>query len=108
GPTGDLNLLFPDEPPNASTPPTIHADEPLHILDVELEPPVGRERLFAIWTSRPLALTPEQLRDVAEKGMIPPSGAYRATRNLVLVKKKVEQLRPDEWQVVVLELDHLA
>jgi serine/threonine protein kinase len=29
GPTGDLNLLYPDEPPTATTPPTIKANEPL-------------------------------------------------------------------------------
>src|SRR5262249_41125790 len=62
GPTGDWTLLSPDDPPPPATPPTIGANEPLHVLDVEMEPPVGRECLFAVWTSRPLALQPEQMQ----------------------------------------------
>jgi len=106
GPTGDLNLLLPDDPPTSSTPPTIRANEPLHVLDVEMEPPVGRERLFALWTSRPLALEREQLQAVAARGEVPASEQYQATRNMAKMKKAVQQLRPEEGQVLVLEVEH--
>ena len=106
GPTGDLNLLFPDEAPAATTPPTIRADETLQVIDVVMEPPAGRERLFAVWTSRPLPLRLEELQAVAAKGAIPASGQYQATRNMAKVKKAVAQLRPEEGAVVVLEVDH--
>jgi hypothetical protein len=71
-----------------------------------MEPPAGRERLFAVWTSRPLVLQAEQMKQVVEKGELPPSGQYQATRNMAKVKKVVAELRPDERQVRVLEVDH--
>jgi hypothetical protein len=45
GPSGDLNLLYLDAPPAPEAPPTLCASQPLHVLDVELRPPTGRERL---------------------------------------------------------------
>ncbi len=108
GPTGDLNLLFPDEPLAVTAAPTIQANRPLHVLDVVMEPPVGRERLFAVWTSRPLSLALEQLQAVAAKGAIPASGQYRATRNMVRVKQAVEGLLPEGRQVAVLVVDHAS
>jgi tRNA A-37 threonylcarbamoyl transferase component Bud32 len=108
GPGGDLNLLYPDEAPTAATPPTIQGGVPLHVLDVQMEPPAGRERLFAVWTRRPVALQPQHLQGIAERGAMPASGPYQATRNMVRVKQSVQQLPPDEWQAVVLDLDHVA
>lgn len=106
GPSGDLNLLFPDEPPTTATPATIWANQPLHVLDVEMHPPAGRERLFAIWSRRPLSLSLEQIHGAVTKGEVSLSGAYQATRNMVKVKQSVAQLPPGEWQAVVVELDH--
>lgn len=106
GPTGDLNLLFPDEVAPAGVPATIQANQSLHVLDVVMEPPIGRERLFAVWTSRPLLLELEHLRAIVEKGEVLASEQYRATRNMVKVKKAVAELKPEERQVVVLEVDH--
>ncbi len=103
GPTGDFNLLYPDEPLPAATPPTIQAGAPLHVIDVEMQPPAGRERLCAVWSRRPL--TPEQAQGILPGGTAP-SGPYQASRNMVRVKQAVQQLPPDEWQAVVLELDH--
>ena len=51
-------------------------------------------------------LRPEELQEVAKTGAIPASGEYRATRNMVKVKKAVEGLKPEARQVVVLEVDH--
>src|SRR5262249_38509259 len=106
GPTGDLNLLFPDAPPSADAAPTIWANQPLRVLDVELQPPAGRERLFAVWSSRPLTLPLEQLHGAVERGEVPVSGAYRATRSMVRVKQAVAALRAAEWHAAVLEVAH--
>jgi serine/threonine protein kinase len=108
GPTGELNLLFPDDLAgvNPSGPPTIHPGQILHVLDVQMEPPTGRERVFALWTARPLTLRLEQLQELATKGQLPVSAPYVATRNMKKVKKAVEELKPEEWGVVVLEVDH--
>jgi hypothetical protein len=103
GPTGNLNLLYPAEP---STPAPVEAHRPLHILDVELTPPTGRERLFALWSRAPLPLRLEEMLSLAEKGAVPGSGAYRATRDMVRVQESVRQLSPAEWQAAVLELNH--
>jgi hypothetical protein len=106
GPTGDLNLLFPDEPPAAGAGPTAWVNQPLQVLDVELQPPAGRERLIAVWSRRPLALSLEQLHGAVARGEVPPWEAYQATRNMVKVKQSVAQLPRGEWQAVVLELEH--
>jgi serine/threonine protein kinase len=103
GPTGDLTLLYPDEPPSSATP--LQPDVPLHILDVELQPPAGRERLFAVWTRRPLSLAADHLKAVAAQGA---ASQQQATRNMVKVKKSVEQLDPDDAWVAVLEVEHGA
>jgi len=78
GPSGNLNLLYPDEPP-APQPPPVRAGRPLHVLDVELTPPAGRERLFAVWSRRPLRL--DQLETLAHesKAKVSPSTARPAT-----------------------------
>jgi serine/threonine-protein kinase len=44
GPTGNLNVLYPDELPTAAgSYARVNAHQPLHILDVEMIPPAGRE-----------------------------------------------------------------
>jgi serine/threonine protein kinase len=106
GPTGDLNLLFPDEPVAAGAAPTVWANQPLHVLDVEMQPPAGRERLFAVWSARPLMLSLEQLHGAVQKGEVPLSPSYQATRNMVKVKQSVAQLPAGEWHAVVLEVEH--
>jgi hypothetical protein len=106
GPTGDLTVLYPDDAGAPGHEPTTPAGQWLHVVDVDLEPPTGRERLFAVWTRGPLAVTPEQLRALAEEK--PPPPAYRATRNMAKVKRLVQGLPPDERRVAVLEVDHFA
>src|SRR5262249_9651058 len=105
GPTGNLNLLYPATP--AAPPTEVVPGRPLHILDVELTPPTGRERLFALWTREPLPLRLDEILSLAERGEVPGSGPYRATRDMVRVQESVRELRPEDWQAVVLELDHL-
>jgi hypothetical protein len=105
GPTGNLNLLY---PPDLTHQGPAAAGKPLHILDIELTPPAGQERLFALWSRVPLPLRLDELATLAQKGELPVSGPYRATRDMVRVQESVRQLRPEEWQAVVLELSHRA
>jgi hypothetical protein len=103
GPTGHLNLLYPDP---AAPPAPTRAGHTLHVVDVALTPPPGSERLFAVWSRVPLSLEKavELTRD--NGGAVPPS--YPATRNMERVQESAQQqLRRDDWHAVVLELDHV-
>jgi serine/threonine protein kinase len=108
GPTGNLNLLYPQETDAAGRRTPIEAGRPLHVLDVELTPPAGNERLFALWSREPLPLRPDELLTVAEQGKLPLSEPYRATRDMARVQSTVERLRPEDWSVAVLNLCHVA
>jgi hypothetical protein len=108
GPTGNLNLLYPDESAGTGSAPAIQAGRPLHVLDVELQPPAGRERLFAVWGRAPLPLSVGQLHGLAERGQGPGSRPYRASRDLARVQEAVRQAGPGDCHAVVLELDHAA
>ena len=107
GPTGTLNLLYP-EADSRNPAGQIAANQPLHIVDVEMTPPTGRERLFAVWTLQPLSLRLDQLHSLLERkpGDTPASRPYVATRDMKRVQQSVQQLRPEDWHGVVLELDH--
>ena len=104
GPSGNLTLLYPDDPSSASA--AARGGQPLHVLDAELTPPTGRERLFALWTRRPLPLRPEELRALAEQDGAGASGPHAATRDIKRLRQSVRQLPPEDWQVAVLELEH--
>jgi serine/threonine protein kinase len=104
GPTGNLNLLYPEGGGAAA----VTGDRPLHILDIELTPPAGQERLFALWSREPLPLRQDELLGLAEEGRLPASGPYRATRDMARVQESVRRLRPEDWSVVVLNLRHLG
>jgi tRNA A-37 threonylcarbamoyl transferase component Bud32 len=106
GPTGHLNLLYPEQAPTVAPPPLLPAHRPLHIADVALTPPAGGERLFAVWSRVPLPLPLEELFRLAREEKEPVSPAYRSTRNMERVQASVQQLRPADWRAVVVELDH--
>ena len=75
GPAGHLNMLYPD-PLSADRPAPVEAHRPLNISDVEMTPPSGRERLFAVWTRQPLSLQIDQLHNLVElreRGALPPA-----------------------------------
>jgi serine/threonine protein kinase len=109
GPAGTLNLLYPDgDPQHASPQRLIEPNQPLHIIDIAMTPPAGRERLFAVWSRQPLPLRVDQLPslvDGATPGQ-PESQPYRATRDMNRVRQSVQQLRREDWHAVVLELHH--
>jgi hypothetical protein len=104
GPTGNLNLLYPDPSLSNDSPPRpIEPNQPLHILDVELTPPAGRERLFAVWSSQPTPF--EQLAGLAQGGE--PATPYRATRDMKRVQDAVCRLQPESRHTVVVEVEHV-
>ncbi len=106
GPTGDLNLLHPEALGGPATASAIAAGRPVEAAEVEIQPPTGTERLFALWTARPLPLREVDLRAVASGKELAPSAEYTATRNMARVKKAVQGLRPEEWATAVLEVEH--
>jgi tRNA A-37 threonylcarbamoyl transferase component Bud32 len=104
GPTGNLHLLHPERAGGLAA---IEPGRPLHVLDIELTPPAGAERIFALWGRSPLPLRLDELAGLATGGAGPAPGPYRATRDLKRLHESVRQLRPEDWQSVVLELNHL-
>jgi serine/threonine protein kinase len=105
GPTGNLNLLHPT---GAHKPAAVTGDRPLCITDIQVTPPDGHERVFALWTRTPLPFCPGELHILAERGELPASGLYRATRDMVLVQESVQRLGPEDWHSAVLELNHIS
>ena len=104
GPTGDLNLLYPDEPPTP-TPPPLQAGQSLPIVEVEMTPPAGRERLFAVWSRCSLRL--EQIATLAGSNREDVSRPYRSTRNMKRIREALEDMPPEDGHAVILELEHL-
>ncbi len=102
GPTGNLNRLYPlIEYGDA---PTVEASRSVRIDDLILSPPAGRERMFAVWSSTPLPVSIRELRSIAEgdEG----SKASRSSRDIVRVRRAVEETGPAECRVEVLEVEH--
>jgi serine/threonine-protein kinase len=106
GPTGNLNLLYPASSDGPAA--IIPAQQPLHILDVALTPPAGRERLFAIWSRMPLPLSSPELRRLATGSTTIQPRSYCATRDMERVQQCVQELRSEDWQAAVVELHHLG
>jgi serine/threonine protein kinase len=102
GPTGNLNLLHP-EGDLVSAGSRILPSRPLHIPDVEMTAPAGRERLFAVWSREPLNL--DQLGSLADPEGV--SRPYRATRDMKRVQDVVHRLQQEERQIVVVEVEHV-
>jgi serine/threonine protein kinase len=104
GPLGTLNLLYPEGDLDRVSPPgLIKPNQPLHILDVELTPPIGRERLFAVWSRQPLRI--EQLAKLVDEESV--SRPYRATRDMKRVQQSMRQLDRSDWKGAILELEHI-
>ena len=88
GPSGNVHLLHPEQ--------AVHPGEVRHLFDVELIPPTGRERLYAIWTRQ--AATVPQLADLVRPGT--------TLRDMVRVQDSLSRLPAEDWHAVMLELDH--
>jgi hypothetical protein len=103
GSKGDLILLHPEAPlDERSPPPPVPANQVLHIIDVQLEPPDGLEMLGAVWSRTPRNVDEPALRLLAERRELPGHGA---TRNLKRIPRPAGEAQGD-WHVVMLELDH--
>jgi hypothetical protein len=90
GPRDGVNLLYPDR---AGLPaPPIQPGVPLHVSDIELVPPPGRERLAALWTRVPLE------RDLLA-GLAGRTGLER-------LRALLAQAPAEDWYAVVVEVEH--
>lgn len=103
GPTGRLNLLHPASLHAPQQP--LRAGQTLPIVEVEMTPPAGRERLVAVWTSTPLPLRLDELRSLDPTQPPAVSPQYLATRDMARVGESLTRVA-GERQTVVLELDH--
>jgi serine/threonine protein kinase len=103
GPTGNLNLLY----PVSARPAAVEPGRPLPVVDVELTPPTGSERVFALWSRTPLPLRLDEMATLAQGGTLPVPESYHATRDLKRLQESVQELPGDDWEAVVVELNHL-
>jgi serine/threonine protein kinase len=97
GPTGNVTLLYPEEPLDRSSPPRVEAGEAVTVVDVELAPPAGREELYAVWLRRPRPCSTPELLALARDGAAPRRD---------LVPEPSGPLGPDDWHAVAVEIDH--
>ena len=88
GPSGNLHLLLGEQP--------VRPGEARHLFDVEMIPPTGRERLYAIWTRH--AATLPQLADLIRPGA--------TLRDMVRVQDMLAGVPEEDWGAVMLELEH--
>jgi hypothetical protein len=93
GPAGGFNLLYPDDLARAGF---VRARCPVPIMDVQLTPPAGRERLYAVWSRVPLSLA--HLLGVARR--LPGPG------ELGRVQEELLRHSAEDWHAVVLEVEH--
>jgi hypothetical protein len=106
GRTGTPNLLYPDGDLQRAGPPRpIEPNRPLHIVDVDMTPPAGRERLFAVWIRQPLRF--EELAGLGDLGSSSGSRSYRPTRDMNRMQELVRGLHLQGCRAAVLELDHI-
>jgi serine/threonine-protein kinase len=105
GPTGNLNLLYPDDPKASPSP--VEANRPLHVVDVEMAPPAGPERICAVWSKAPLTLRLEQLLSIAERSPAS-TRPYQSTRDMKRVQRELAAMPHEAWNTAVVELNHVA
>jgi serine/threonine protein kinase len=103
GPTGRLNLLYPDLMTGVVG---VCANHPLHLTEVAMTPPAGDERLFAVWSRMPLPLETAVKLTRGDNEAVSP--LYRATRDMERVQESVRRLRREDWHAAVLRLEHVA
>jgi len=65
GPSGNLSVLYPDHSTRLNVP-DVKPGRPLQVTEVQLDPPAGTERLIAVWSAMPLALSADDLRRLAD------------------------------------------
>jgi hypothetical protein len=95
GPHGTLNLLWPDDLARVAVQPARTA---LQVANVLLTPPAGQERLYAVWSRVPLSR--ERLANLSRPGV--------TLRDMQRVQEAVDELPAEDWQAVLLVLEHMA
>jgi serine/threonine protein kinase len=104
GPTGNLNKVYPvGSPESVQKASRIVARQVVHIADVEIVPPSGRERLFAIWSPRPLEDNTAIHIVVAHEPI--ESAARRATRDMRRLNQSLQEAA--DCMTVVVEVEHV-
>jgi hypothetical protein len=104
GPKGKPTRLYPRTA--ASGPAPLTASQPLNVGDVRMAPPAGHERLFAVWSDRPLSDEVEHLRAMSQEPE-PASSGCQTSRNMEPIVASLEQAA-GQWCVALLELEHQA
>ncbi|MFM8189023.1 MAG: serine/threonine-protein kinase, partial [Pirellula sp.] len=103
GPTGNLNILEENL--------WVGASGGKWECETVVEPPTGRERIFAIWTENPFSAS-----ESSQSGNLPiehfardsTGPARRATRDLVRIDKSARTQREMSRSVAVIEIDHVG
>jgi serine/threonine protein kinase len=103
GPTGNLNLLIPNDPSEN----TRMERGTFTVLEAELTPPAGKERVVAVWSRDPLPLRLDELAGLV-KGEYATPAPYRVTRDLKRVDNAVTSLSPEAVSTASVELDHIS
>jgi serine/threonine protein kinase len=101
GPTGNLHLLYPLPAQDGVLPTLLAAQQTIRILEMELTPPAGTEKVFALWSRVPLTGSPRALLELARS-------AERASpvRDLRPEDRSTGKARPEGLHLAALELDH--
>jgi hypothetical protein len=86
--------------------PDVQAGQVVRIDDLVLDPPAGLERMLAVWSSAPLPVSECGLRGLADGKAEEGSRAQRSSRDIVRVRRAVEEAGAAECRAVVLELGH--
>ena len=106
GPTGQLNLLYPDEPTPAVPMLPIDAHTPLNVLEVEMTPPAGREQLFALWCTKPRLFSPQELLRLGKGEGLSHPRQLGSDPSLGQDADPLQQLPWGPWFLTTLELNH--
>lgn len=93
GPIGAVHVLYPED---AAVAARAMARQPVWIADVELVPPAGTERLYAVWSRLPLV--PQEVARLVRP--------ETTLRDMSRVPDALSRLRPEDWHAVVMELRH--
>ena len=78
----------------------------LHVIDVEMVPPAGRERLCAVWTRSKLSL--DQSDFAALASVQATDAPSQLTRDITCVAETFQDLPRFDYQLAILDIEHLA
>lgn len=106
GPTGNLNLLWPEDASKTTDWPEIKVGSKLLITGLMMEAPSGRERLVGLWSRTPRPVNLQELPSLLDEDSEGRSRPYRATRDIVRMQQNTKHYSEEDFQCTVLELEH--